>query len=187
MHIETETANPYCTHQHGSRPHLYFSAACGPFRSPWQPPHTALCPCSCSTGPTNTSQSTVTNQPTFCNPSICSWIQDNHIRLSAKRCANGGSDFWLSIKSVSNTLSFCCFVCAFIIGQYHSGNNMSSKSRAAAEILFFESEKRHEIWPLKMDTLTVSAFYAFIHVHDESKHYLSHWFTQKRYRFTQCI
>ena len=34
------------------------------------------------------------------------------IWLSAKRCANGGSDFWLSIKSVWNTLS-CCFVCAF--------------------------------------------------------------------------
>ena len=46
----------------------------------------------------------------------------------------------VSIKSVSNTLSCCCFVCAFIIGQYHSGNNMSSKSGAAGEILFFESE-----------------------------------------------
>ena len=32
------------------------------------------------------------------------------IWLSGKRCANGGSDFWLSIKSVSNTLSCCCFV-----------------------------------------------------------------------------
>ena len=41
----------------------------------------------------------------------------DHIWLRAKRCANGGSDFWLSIKSVSNTLSCCCFVCAFIIGQ----------------------------------------------------------------------
>ena len=51
---------------------------------------------------------------------------------------------------------------------------MSSKSEAAAEILFFESEKRHEIQPLKTDTLTVGAFDAFIHVHDESKHYLSH-------------
>ena len=68
-----------------------------------------------------------------------------HIWLSAKRCANGGSDFWLSIKSVSNTLSCCCFVCAFIIGQYHSGNNMSSKSGAAGEILFFQSEK-HKIF-----------------------------------------
>ena len=111
---------------------------------------------------------------------ICMW-------LCAKRCANGGSDFWLSIKSVSNTLSCCCFVCAFIIGQYHSGNNMSSTSGAAGEILFFESEKRHEIRPLKTDMLTVSAFDAFIHVHDESKHYLSHQFAQRRYRFTQCI
>ena len=50
---------------------------------------------------------------------------------------------------------------------------MSSKSGAAGEILFFESEKRHEIQTLKMDTLTVSAFDAFIHVHDESNYYLS--------------
>ena len=114
-------------------------------------------------------------------------INNKHIWLSAKRCANGGLDFWLSIKSVSNTLSFCCFVCAFIIGQYHSGNNMSSKSGAAGEILFSESEKHHEIRPLKMGTITVSAFGAFIHVHDESKHYLSHWFAQRRYHFTQCI
>ena len=78
-------------------------------------------------------------------------------------------------------------MCAFIIGQYHSGNNMSSKSGAAGEILFFESEKRHGIQPLKTDTLTVSAFDAFIHVHDKSKHYLSHRFAQRRYRFTQCI
>ena len=108
------------------------------------------------------------------------------IWLSAKRCANGGSDFWLSIKSVSNTLS-CCFVCAFIIGQYHSGNNMSSKSGAAGEIKKIESEKRHGIQPLKTDTLTVSAFDAFTHVHDDSKHYLSHRFAQRRYCFTQCI
>ena len=60
-----------------------------------------------------------------------------YIWLSAKRCANGGSDFWPSIKSVSNTLSCCCFVCAFIIGQCHSGNNMSSKSEAAGETLYF--------------------------------------------------
>ena len=45
---------------------------------------------------------------------------------------------------------------------------MSSKSGAAREILFFESEKHHEIWPLKTDMLMVSAFDAFIHVHDES-------------------
>ena len=108
-------------------------------------------------------------------------------RLSAKRCANGGSDVWLSIKSIWNTLSCCCFVCAFIIGQYHSGNNMSSKSEAAGEILFFESEKHQEIWPLKTDTLTVSSFNAFVHVHDESKHYLSHRFAQRRYCFTQFI
>ena len=84
-------------------------------------------------------------------------------------------------------MSSCYFVCAFIIGQYHSGNNMSSKSGAAGEILFFESEKHHEIRPLKTDTFTVSAFDAFIHVHDKSKHYLSHRFAQRRYRFTQCI
>ena len=90
----------------------------------------------------------------------------------------------MSIKSISNTLSCCCFVCAFIIGQYHCENNMNSKSGAAGEIL---SEKCHEILPLKMDMLKVSAFDAFIHVHDESKHYLSHRFAQRRYRFTQCI
>ena len=101
-------------------------------------------------------------------------------------CTNRGSNFWLSIKSVSNTLSCCCFVCAFIIGQYYSGNNMSSKSGTAGEISF-ESEKRHEIRPLKTDTLTVSTFSAFIHVHDESEHYLSHQFAQRRYHFTQCI
>ena len=50
---------------------------------------------------------------------------------------------------------------------------MSSKPGAAGEI-FFESEKRDEIRPLKMDMLTVSTFNAFIHVPDESKHYLSH-------------
>ena len=55
----------------------------------------------------------------------------------------GGRIFDL-IKSVSNTLSSCCFVCVFIIGPYHGGNNMSSKSGAAGEILFFESEKRHK-------------------------------------------
>ena len=104
--------------------------------------------------------------------------------LSAKRCTNGGSDFWLSIKSVSNTLSCCCFVCAFIIGQYHSGNNMNSKSGEAREILFFESEKCHKIQPLKTDTLTVSAFDAFIQVHNDSKHYLSHRLAQRRYHFT---
>ena len=46
---------------------------------------------------------------------------------------------------------------------------MSSKSGEPEEILFFESEKRHEIRPLKSDTLTVSAFNAFIHIHDKSK------------------
>ena len=55
---------------------------------------------------------------------------------------------------------------------------MSSKSGAAGEVLFSESEKRHEIQPLKTDTLMVSAFGAFIHVHNESKHYLSHRFAQ---------
>ena len=64
---------------------------------------------------------------------------------------------------------------------------MSSKSEAAGEILFFESEKRHKIRPLKTDTLMVSTFDAFVHVHDESKHYLSYQFAQRRYRFTQFI
>ena len=49
-------------------------------------------------------------------------------------------------------------MCVFIIGQYYSENNMSSKSGAAGEMLFFESEKRHGIQSLKTDTLTVSAF-----------------------------
>ena len=53
---------------------------------------------------------------------------------------------------------------------------MSSKSGAAGAIFIFENEKRHRIRPLKMDTLMVSAFGAFIHIHDESKHYLSHRF-----------
>ena len=53
---------------------------------------------------------------------------------------------------------------------------MSSKSGAAGEIFIFQSEKRHGIQPLKMDTFMVSAFNAFIHVHDESKHYLSYQF-----------
>ena len=105
--------------------------------------------------------------------------------LVAKGLHRGGWGFWLPIKSVSNTLS-CCFVCAFIIGQYHSGDNMSSKYGDAGATFIFESKKRHGIWPLKMDTLTVSAFDAFIHVHDESKLYLSHWFEQWRYCFTQC-
>ena len=91
------------------------------------------------------------------------------------------------IKSVSNTLSCCCFVCVFIIGQYHSGNTLSSKSGAAGDSLFFESEKRHKIRPLKTDMLTGSSFDAFIHVHDDSKHYLSHRFAQRRYCFTQFI
>ena len=58
---------------------------------------------------------------------------------------------------------------------------MSSKSGAAGEILISESEKCHGIRPLKTDMLTVSAFDAFIHIHDESKHYLSHQFAQRRH------
>ena len=76
-----------------------------------------------------------------------------------------------------NKICFKYFVLVLLcvcIHQYHSGNNMSSKSEAAGEILFFESEKCHEIRPLKTGTLMVSTFNAFIHVHDESKHYLSH-------------
>ena len=98
-----------------------------------------------------------------------------------------GVGFLTVNKIRSNTLSYCSFVCAFIIGQYHSGNNMSSKSGAAGEILFFESENRQEIRPLKTDTLTASTFDALVHVHDESKHYLSHRFAQRRYCFTQFI
>ena len=64
---------------------------------------------------------------------------------------------------------------------------MSSKSEAAGEIKKIESEKRHRIQPLKTAMLTVSAFDVFIHVHDKSKHYLSHRFAQRRYRSTQCI
>ena len=109
------------------------------------------------------------------------------IYTQCQKVRKWGSDFWLSIKSVSNILSCCCFVCAFIIGQYHSGNNMSSKSGAAGEILFWESEKHHEIWPLKTDTLMVSAFDAFIYIHYESKHYLSYQFAQRRYHFTLHI
>ena len=64
---------------------------------------------------------------------------------------------------------------------------MSFKTGAAGAIFIFESEKHHGIQPLKTDTLTVSAFDAFIHVHDESKRYLSHRFAHRRYHFTQCI
>ena len=60
--------------------------------------------------------------------------------------AQMGVDFWLSIKSVSSALSSCCFVCAFIIGQYHSGSNMSSKSGAAGEIFIFESATEFNPW-----------------------------------------
>ena len=56
-------------------------------------------------------------------------------------------------------------MCVFIIGQYHSGNNTSSKSGAAGEILIFESEKHHGIQMLKMDMLMVGAFDAFNYSH----------------------
>ena len=45
---------------------------------------------------------------------------------------------------------------------------MSSKSGAAGEFFFFESEKCHKIQPLKTDTLKVSTFNAFIHVRDKT-------------------
>ena len=99
----------------------------------------------------------VTSTGSVINHTVHTYIYD----LVPKGAQMGGSDLWLSIKSVSNTLSYCCFVCAFIIGQYHSGNNMSSKSGAAGEIFIFESEKHHRIQPLKTDTLMVSAFSAF--------------------------
>ena len=50
----------------------------------------------------------------------------------------GGQGFWLSTKSVSNTLSCCCFVWVFKIGQYYSGNNMSSKSGQLEKYLFLK-------------------------------------------------
>ena len=40
---------------------------------------------------------------------------------------------------------------------------------------------------LKTGMLTVNAFDAFIHIHDKSKHYLSHRSAQRIYLFTQCI
>ena len=109
--------------------------------------------------------------------------------MSSKSGATGEMLFFEGKKShgIRPLKTDMLTVCAFIIGQYHSGNYMSSKSGAAGEILFFESEKRHRIQPLKTDTLTVSAFDAFIHVHDESKHYFSHRSAQRRYHFTQCI
>ena len=64
---------------------------------------------------------------------------------------------------------------------------MSSKSGAAGAIFIFENEMSPKILPLKMDLLTLSAFDVFIHMHDESKHHLSHRFVQRRYHFTQCI
>ena len=62
---------------------------------------------------------------------------------------------------------------------------MSSKSGAAGEILISESEKCHGIRPLKTDMLTVSAFDAFIHVHDESN--LTSVTDLHRGDITQCI
>ena len=64
---------------------------------------------------------------------------------------------------------------------------MSSRSGAAGAVFIFESEKRYRIQPMKMDMFTVSAFDAFIHVHDELKHYLRQQFVQRRYHFTLCI
>ena len=55
-------------------------------------------------------------------------------------------------------LLLCVCVHNWSVSQWY----MSSKSGAAAEILFFESEKRHGIQPLKTDTLTVSAFDALL-------------------------
>ena len=45
---------------------------------------------------------------------------------------------------------------------------MSSKSGADGEIFIFESEKCHGIQPLKTDTLTVSAFDAFIYMTNQN-------------------
>jgi len=54
------------------------------------------------------------------------WASSNrhwHMTYSAKRCSNGGSDFWLSISPFQTLCLVVAFGCAFIIGQYHSGNN----------------------------------------------------------------
>ena len=97
----------------------------------------------------------------------------------------GGGGRLLTVNKICFKHFVLLLLCVcIIIGQYHSGNNMNSKSGAVIEILFFESEKCHRVLPLKMDMLTMSAF---IHIHDESKHYLSHQFAQRSYRFTQCI
>ena len=52
----------------------------------------------------NTSTNTLTCQTFHTSGYFDIW-------LSAKRCANGGSDFWLSIKSVSNTVLLLLCVC----------------------------------------------------------------------------
>ena len=87
-------------------------------------------------------------------------------------------------------------MCAFIIGQYHSGDNVSSKYGDAGATFIFESKKRHGIQPLKTDKLTVNAFNAFIRVHDELPQspisieeisiYTMH-IILIIYHFTQCI
>ena len=51
--------------------------------------------------------------------SVSSWTI-TYYDFVPKGVQMGGSNFWLSIKSISNTLSCCCFVCVFIIGQHHS-------------------------------------------------------------------
>ena len=98
-----------------------------------------------------------------------------------------GWGFWLPIKSVSNTLSCCCFVCAFIIGQYHSGNNMSSKSGAAGAIFIFESESATEFEPWKWThSQWVLSMLSFM-TNQESKYYLSHQFVQEISLYTVHI
>ena len=72
-----------------------------------------------------------------------------YIWLSAKRCTNGGSDFWLSIKSVSNTLSCCCFVRVFIIGQCHSETIWVSNLELLAQYLFLKVKSPTEFNPWK--------------------------------------
>ena len=65
---------------------------------------------------------------------------------------------------------------------------MSSKSGAAGAIFIFESEKCHRIRPLKMATLTVNAFDAFIHIHDKSEITpVTDLYRGDIYHFTQCI
>ena len=106
------------------------------------------------------------------------------IWLSAKRCASCRVGVLTAnkIRFKHFVLLLCMCVHNWSILQW---KQYQSQIWSCWHNIYFWKWKRHGIRPLKMDTLTVSAFDAFIHVHDESKHYLSHWFVQRRYCFTQ--